>query len=245
VLHSPEILYHEVQTISPQSRPVTFTSKKNDTDQNGKICLDFESDFRNGYHIVPPQPVTAQAVEDPWFNVTTPEEEANIEEAEIAKKIALQEGRRKELINDPTADEETTRDLLLITRLGKKSEKLMQQLETLSNLQGAENTPEVIAEAKKLLDLYDGIKKQIANAVMKYASYHDFEGDFSSTNNTLTFPMENPKPPHGQQDIVKTTHSSHTREHFDLPVYKSPSDGDAESETVYSPLEHPEPPVIE
>jgi len=148
-------------------------------------------------------------------------------------------------MSEPSADQETTRDLLLISSLTKKSENLMKQLETLSNLQGAENTPEVIAESKKLLDLYDGIKKQIAAAVMKYSSYHDFEGGFSFSNTTLTFPMENPKVPKGQQDVVQTAH--HTiRKSFTPPTYKPPSaDGGGESETVYSPLEHPQQPVIE
>jgi len=258
VLHNPEILHPQLavtETPSAHHSPVIFASAKNNT-ESSKIYLDFESDFKSGYHIVepPPKPL-AEPAEDPWFKVITPEEEVQLEEGELKEqemKIKEEEEKvRKEFAKDTTTDpkadhDPTTRDLRLITRLGRKSEKLMEQLEALSNLHGAESSPEVIAEAKKLLHLYHGIKKQIADAVMKYSSYRDFEGGFAPSYQILTFPMENPLPPKGQQEVVTHTIRNPKIQHFDSPPYKEdPLPPDGEAETVYTPLEHPHNPVIE
>jgi len=239
VQHNPEIVLHPARVTEAPHPPVIFNSS-----ENGKIHLAFESDFKTGYRRVPPPPTNPAApVEDPWYNVTTPEEEAAIEEGEMKQKLALEEEKRKQLMKDPEADQDTSRDLALISRLGKKSETLMKQLDALTNLQGAESTPQVIAEAKKLLDIYNGIKKQIADAVMKYSSYHDFDGGFAPSPQTFTFPMENPKPPHGQKDIVLSQKRSLHSMQFNPAAYKK--DEAADAQTVYTQLERPQKPIIE
>jgi len=245
VHHNPEVLKYNVTPAKPSHHePITFTSKRSDsnaTDENtGRIHLDFESDFKTGYRKVKPAPEPSKEPESPWLNVTTPEEEAGLEEEELAKKIAETENRTATALDDPTADKDTTRDLLMITRLEKKSQKLMDQLNQLMSLQGAESAPEVIAEAQKLLAIYNKMKKQISDAVMKYSSFKDFENGYRSSNDTLTFPMENPRQPPGQMDVVHTKKSHRRSTGFQQPITLG-----GPAETVYTPLEKPQKPVIE
>lgn len=249
VHHNPEVLkYNFTPSVPSHHDPIIFTSKKSDSNETegnntGRIHLDFDSDFKTGYTKVAPSPSPSKEPENPWLTVYSPEEEAQLEEQELSKKIADSENLTATALHDPSADKETTRDLLLITGLGRKSQKLMDQLDQLMSIQGAESTPEVIAEAKKLLEIYDKMKKQIADTIMKYSSYHDFEGGYRSSNDTLTFPMENPRPPPGQLDVVPTKKRNRH------PGYREAATvggaANAAAETVYTPLERPKKPVIE